>query len=120
MPAIIAKLVIKIGRKRTDALTLAASNASRYLGRSVSALVTIKIVANSILIVTNAETLRPKYRDALEAAKVSASVRLRPILMTSLAMIAGMIPMATGMGEAGDQTAPLGRAVIGGLIASTI
>ncbi|MFI5163921.1 MAG: efflux RND transporter permease subunit [Bacteroidia bacterium] len=76
-------------------------------------------VANSILIVTNAETLRPKYRDALQAAKVSASVRLRPILMTSLAMIAGMIPMAAGFGEAGDQTAPLGRAVIGGLIAST-
>ncbi len=76
-------------------------------------------VANSILIVTNAETLRPKYLNALEAAKVSASVRLRPILMTSLAMIAGMIPMAAGFGEAGDQTAPLGRAVIGGLIAST-
>jgi len=77
-------------------------------------------VANSILIVTNAETLRPKYRNALEAAKVSASVRLRPILMTSLAMIAGMVPMASGFGEAGDQTAPLGRAVIGGLIASTL
>ena len=77
-------------------------------------------VANSILIVTNAETLRPKYKNALEAAKVSASVRLRPILMTSLAMIAGMIPMASGFGEAGDQTAPLGRAVIGGLIASTL
>jgi len=77
-------------------------------------------VANSILIVTNAETLRPKYRNASEAAKVSASVRLRPILMTSLAMIAGMVPMASGFGEAGDQTAPLGRAVIGGLIASTL
>ena len=77
-------------------------------------------VANSILIVTNAEILRPKYRSAIEAAKISASVRLRPILMTSLAMIAGMIPMAAGFGEAGDQTAPLGRAVIGGLAASTL
>ena len=77
-------------------------------------------VANSILIVTNAETLRPKYRSAIEAAKVSASVRLRTILMTSLAMIAGMVPMAAGFGEAGDQTAPLGRAVIGGLAASTL
>ncbi|HTA82493.1 MAG TPA: efflux RND transporter permease subunit [Bacteroidia bacterium] len=77
-------------------------------------------VANSILIVTNAENLRPKYKSAIEAAKVSASVRLRPILMTSLAMIAGMIPMAAGFGEAGDQTAPLGRAVIGGLAASTL
>ena len=51
---------------------------------------------------------------------MSASIRLRPILMTSLAMIAGMIPMATGMGESGDQTAPLGRAVIGGLVFSTL
>ena len=50
----------------------------------------------------------------------SASIRLRPILMTSLAMIAGMIPMASGLGEAGDQSAPLGRAVIGGLAASTL
>ena len=49
----------------------------------------------------------------------AASVRMRPILMTSLAMIAGMIPMASGLGEAGDQSAPLGRAVIGGLAAST-
>ena len=56
----------------------------------------------------------------IKAATVSASIRLRPILMTSLAMIAGMIPMASGMGESGDQTAPLGRAVIGGLIASTL
>lgn len=54
-----------------------------------------------------------------KAATVAASIRLRPILMTSLAMIAGMIPMASGLGEAGDQSAPLGRAVIGGLIAST-
>ena len=50
----------------------------------------------------------------------SARGRLRPIVMTSLAMIAGMIPMATAMGEGGEQSAPLGRAVIGGLIASTL
>ena len=77
-------------------------------------------VANAILIVTNAETLRLTYKDPFKAATVSAGVRLRPILMTSLAMIAGMIPMAVGMGEAGDQSAPLGRAVIGGLVASTL
>ena len=76
-------------------------------------------VANAILIVTNAEKLRLEYKDPFKAAIVSASIRLRPILMTSLAMIAGMIPMASGMGEAGDQSAPLGRAVIGGLIVST-
>ena len=51
---------------------------------------------------------------------MAASIRLRPILMTSFAMIAGMIPMASGLGEAGDQSAPLGRAVIGGLAASTL
>jgi multidrug efflux pump subunit AcrB len=76
-------------------------------------------VANAILIVTNAEKLRIDYRDPFKAAIVAASIRLRPILMTSLAMIAGMIPMASGLGEAGDQSAPLGRAVIGGLAAST-
>lgn len=77
-------------------------------------------VANAILIVTNGENLRLEYRDATRAAITSASIRLRPILMTSFAMMAGMIPMASGMGEAGEQTAPLGRAVIGGLFASTL
>ncbi|MFT3932694.1 MAG: efflux RND transporter permease subunit [Chitinophagaceae bacterium] len=76
-------------------------------------------VANAILIVTNAETLRLEYRNPFKAASVAAGIRLRPILMTSLAMIAGMVPMALGVGEAGDQSAPLGRAVIGGLAAST-
>jgi multidrug efflux pump subunit AcrB len=76
-------------------------------------------VDNSILIVTNAEKLRIEYKYPFKAAIVSASIRLRPILMTSMAMIAGMVPMASGLGEAGDQSAPLGRAVIGGLIAST-
>lgn len=76
-------------------------------------------VANAILIVTNAESLRMEYKNPFKAATVAAGIRLRPILMTSLAMIAGMIPMASGMGEAGDQSAPLGRAVIGGLAAST-
>jgi multidrug efflux pump subunit AcrB len=92
-------------------------NLQSYMGMIMSTGVS---VANAILIVTNAEKLRLDYRDAAKAAVVSASIRLRPILMTSLAMIAGMIPMASGLGEAGDQTAPLGRAVIGGLIFSTL
>ncbi len=92
-------------------------NLQSYMGMIMSTGVS---VANAILIVTNAEKLRLEYRDATHAAIISASVRLRPILMTSLAMIAGMIPMASGMGEAGDQTAPLGRAVIGGLLFSTL
>ena len=77
-------------------------------------------ISNSVLLVTNAEELRLKNGDALLSAKEAASVRLRPILMTSVAMIAGMLPMASGIGEAGDQAAPLGRAVIGGLLASTV
>jgi multidrug efflux pump subunit AcrB len=96
--------------------TGATLNLQSYMGIIMSTGVS---VANAILIVTNAEKLRPDYRDPFRAAIVAASVRLRPILMTSLAMIAGMIPMASGLGEAGDQSAPLGRAVIGGLIAST-
>lgn len=98
-------------------LTGATLNLQSYMGIIMSTGVS---VANAILIVTNAEKLREEYNnDVMRAAVVAASIRLRPILMTSLAMIAGMIPMASGMGEAGDQTAPLGRAVIGGLIAST-
>jgi multidrug efflux pump subunit AcrB len=77
-------------------------------------------VANAILLVTFAEQRRREGREANAAAMVAALSRLRPILMTSFAMIAGMTPMALGIGEGGEQTAPLGRAVIGGLAASTI
>ena len=96
--------------------TGATLNLQSYMGIIMSTGVS---VANAILIVTNAEILRIEYKDPFKAAIASASIRLRPILMTSLAMIAGMIPMASGLGEAGDQSAPLGRAVIGGLAAST-
>jgi multidrug efflux pump subunit AcrB len=98
-------------------LTGSTLNLQSYMGIIMSVGVS---VANAILIVTNAENLRLEYRDPFKAATVAASIRLRPILMTSLAMIAGMIPMASGLGESGDQSAPLGRAVIGGLIASTV
>ena len=77
-------------------------------------------VANAILLVTFAERNRIGGAHVLDAAVVGAASRLRPILMTSCAMIAGMLPMAVGLGEAGSQTAPLGRAVIGGLIGATI
>ncbi len=97
-------------------LTGATLNLQSYMGIIMAVGVS---VANAILIVTNAEALRSEYKDPFNAATVAAGIRLRPILMTSLAMTAGMIPMASGMGEAGDQSAPLGRAVIGGLIAST-
>jgi multidrug efflux pump subunit AcrB len=77
-------------------------------------------VANAILLVTFAERGRIEGASAEEAALSGAASRFRPILMTSLAMIAGMLPMALGIGGGGDQSAPLGRAVIGGLIGATI
>ena len=98
-------------------ITGSTLNLQSYMGMIMSTGVS---VANAILIVTNAENLRLDYRNATKASITSASIRLRPILMTSFAMIAGMIPMASGMGEAGEQSAPLGRAVIGGLFASTL
>lgn len=98
-------------------LTGSTLNLQSYMGMIMSTGVS---VANAILIVTNAEKLRLQYRDADKASVMSAVIRMRPILMTSFAMIAGMMPMSLGMGEAGEQAAPLGRAVVGGLIASTI
>jgi RND family efflux transporter MFP subunit len=77
-------------------------------------------VANSILVVVFQEQARRLGSTSTEAAIAGASGRLRPVLMTSVAMIAGMIPMALGVGEGGDRQAPLGRAVVGGLTASTI
>jgi len=76
-------------------------------------------VANSILLVTFAERARHEGRPYLEAAQEGAASRLRAVLMTAAAMIFGMVPMAIGLGESGAQAAPLGRAVIGGLIVST-
>jgi multidrug efflux pump subunit AcrB len=76
-------------------------------------------VANSILVVVFAEERRALGMSAESAAITGATARLRPVLMTSIAMIAGMVPMSLGMGEGGDRTAPLGRAVIGGLLVST-
>ena len=76
-------------------------------------------VANSILVVVFSEEKRLTGISARTAAIAGARARLRPVLMTSIAMIAGMVPMALGLSEGGDRTAPLGRAVIGGLLFST-
>ncbi len=97
-------------------LTGSTLNLQSYMGMIMSVGVSI---ANSVLLITNAEHLRLHNGSALESAKESAALRIRPILMTSVAMVVGMIPMALGIGEGGDQASPLGRAVIGGLIAST-
>ncbi len=74
--------------------------------------------ANAILLTNFAERFRREGHAATDAAVEAARRRLRPLLMTSFAMIAGMIPLALGLGEGGEQTAPLGRAVVGGLMAS--
>ncbi len=77
-------------------------------------------VANAILLVTFAEKARVATADPIASAIEGGRSRLRPILMTSCAMIAGMLPLALGLGEGGDQTAPLGRAVVGGLALATL
>jgi multidrug efflux pump subunit AcrB len=78
-------------------------------------------VSNSILLVNFANFVRGEREiGAHDAALEAGRTRLRPVLMTALAMIIGMLPMALGMGEGGEQNAPLGRAVIGGLIVATL
>lgn len=76
--------------------------------------------ANSILVVTFANDQRGVGRDATESALAAGMTRLRPVLMTAAAMIIGMLPMSLGVGEGGEQNAPLGRAVIGGLLLATL
>lgn len=93
-------------------------NLQSYMGIIMSVGVS---VSNAVLMVNQAEVNRLKHGLSVrQAAILAASSRLRPIIMTTLAMIAGMIPMAIGMGEGGEQIAPLGQAVIGGLILSTL
>jgi multidrug efflux pump subunit AcrB len=91
-------------------------NLESYMGIIMSVGVS---VSNAILLVTNAEEIRKAGSDSIQSGIQAAGLRLRPILMTSISMVVGMIPMATGLGESGGQTAPLGQAVIGGLLAST-
>jgi multidrug efflux pump subunit AcrB len=76
--------------------------------------------ANSVLVVTFARQRLDDGLDPLHAAWEAGTTRLRPVLMTALAMIIGMLPMALGLGEGGEQNAPLGRGVIGGLTIATV
>lgn len=112
VPAVISGVIILLLVTRT---TL---NIQSFMG----AIMAIGVaVANAILLVTFAEQFRRETgRPAAAAAVHGARTRLRPILMTSLAMIAGMLPMALALGAGSEGTAPLGRAVIGGLAASTL
>src|SRR5512135_3656351 len=111
-PAVVAGVVVMLW------LTGTTVNLQSFMG----AIMAIGVgVANAILLVTFAEQHRREERvESDKAAMEGAQGRLRPVLMTSCAMIAGMMPMAVGWSEGGEQTAPLGRAVIGGLAAATV
>jgi len=128
VPAVIAGVALTLW------LTGTTLNIQSFMGAIMAVGVA---VANAILLVTFAERARvaqarvaqasslsesgqPSRLSAAEAAVEGAQSRLRPILMTSLAMVAGMMPMALGLGEGGQQAAPLGRAVVGGLFAATL
>jgi multidrug efflux pump subunit AcrB len=110
-PAVVAGVAVAL------AVTGTTLNIQSFMGAIMAVGVA---VANAILLVTFAEKARREGASPLDAAVDGARHRLRPILMTSLAMIAGMTPMALGLGEGGEQTAPLARAVIGGLAAATL
>jgi multidrug efflux pump subunit AcrB len=109
-PAAIAGVVLAL------AMTGTTLNIQSFMGAIMSVGVA---VANAILLVTFAERSRMAGNATAAAAVDGAQSRLRPILMTSAAMIAGMLPLAIGFGEGGEQTAPLGRAVVGGLVTAT-
>jgi multidrug efflux pump subunit AcrB len=111
VPAVIAGVALALW------LTQTTLNIQSFMGAIMAVGVA---VANAILLVTFAERTRMSGAKSADSAIEGAQSRLRPILMTSLAMIAGMIPMALGLGEGGEQTAPLGRAVVGGLAAATV
>ncbi|KAF0170291.1 MAG: acriflavin resistance protein [Limisphaerales bacterium] len=112
VPAVIAGVALTLW------LTHTTLNIQSFMGAIMAVGVA---VANAILLVTFAERARVTgSADATTASLEGATSRLRPILMTSFAMMAGMLPLALGTGEGGDQTAPLGRAVIGGLAAATL
>ena len=111
VPAVLAGVVLMLAVTRT---TL---NIQSFMG----AIMAIGVaVANAILLVTFAEESRRRSGSARDGAIEAARVRLRPVLMTSAAMIAGMLPMALAIGEGAEATAPLGRAVIGGLAVATV
>jgi multidrug efflux pump subunit AcrB len=111
VPAVLAGVVLML------AITRTTLNVQSFMG----AIMAIGVaVANAILLVTFAEKVRSTAGTALDAAVQAARARMRPVLMTSAAMIAGMVPMALALGEGAEATAPLGRAVIGGLAAATL
>ncbi len=111
LPAALAGITVFLFLTRTTLSVPALMGAIMCMGVAT---------ANSILVVSFAKERLNEHGDAIMAAMESGSTRFRPVVMTALAMIIGMIPMALGAGEGGEQNAPLGRAVIGGLSCATV
>ncbi|MGO9994886.1 MAG: efflux RND transporter permease subunit [Steroidobacteraceae bacterium] len=111
LPAAIAGIVWMLFATHTTLSVPALTGAIMCMGVAT---------ANSVLVVSFAREKLNELGDATQAALAAGFVRLRPVLMTALAMVIGMLPMALGLGEGGEQNAPLGRAVIGGLIFATV
>jgi multidrug efflux pump subunit AcrB len=111
LPAALAGIVWMLFATRTTLSVPALTGAIMCMGVAT---------ANSVLVISFARERLEQTGDSLEAALDAGFVRFRPVLMTALAMIIGMLPMALGLGEGGEQNAPLGRAVIGGLVFATV
>ena len=111
LPAALAGIVWMLFATRTTVSVPALTGAIMCMGVAT---------ANSVLVISFARERLEEWGDPLAAALDAGFVRFRPVLMTALAMIIGMIPMALGLGEGGEQNAPLGRAVIGGLCFATV
>jgi multidrug efflux pump subunit AcrB len=111
LPAALAGIILFLFITRTTLSVPALMGAIMCMGVAT---------ANSILVISFAKERLLHHGDAIEAAIEAGTTRFRPVIMTALAMIIGMIPMALGLGDGGEENAPLGRAVIGGLLCATI
>ena len=111
LPAALAGIVLFLFLTRTTLSVPALMGAIMCMGVAT---------ANSILVVSFAKIRLDEHGNAVSAAIEAGATRFRPVIMTALAMIIGMVPMALGMGDGGEQNAPLGRAVIGGLLCATV
>lgn len=111
LPAALAGIILMLFATHTTLSVPAMMGAIMCMGVAT---------ANSILVISFAKETLEQVQDPVEAALTAGFTRFRPVIMTALAMIIGMVPMALGVGEGGEQNAPLGRAVIGGLLCATV
>jgi multidrug efflux pump subunit AcrB len=111
LPAALAGIVLFLFITRTTLSVPALMGAIMCMGVAT---------ANSILLISFATERLEEHGNAIRAAVEAGTTRFRPVIMTALAMIIGMVPMALGLGDGGEQNAPLGRAVIGGLLLATV